>query len=580
MADNNLDKKVSEIEDKVTTQALISRSLNEWRPLLAKDCQVYVCGATYIGKRFDEIHYSFMDKDTAKEVITDNLYAILRYKYFPQKSDEIDDRIEKIIKSFISNLRSTLIKVSFDKFDVDSKLVKYIPNTCVAFRNGVYDFWANDWLMKYEKIKIEEINNSIYMYDPQYIIEWYFNFDFEPIPELSLKDMTLEDCYEVIKAIDGSATVEDEKILCFELMHNIAHDSSDRFDIGKFTHLCEILGYTLMQSFVEAFVMLIGSGQNGKNSLFDGCFSNRLIPRPSSIDMKTIEEDKFVTGSLVNSCHNIFLETEAATQTKSAMIKQLTGSPNQSIQPKGIQAFPGIINCKYIFAGNDQDKIKFSDNTHGFRRRINIFEINYQYKPDRKKHEKGTYYQTDFHDDLHELTDNLLNTIVYIYFGMFGIKEATKCFENNFKFTRNDWKLSYSDIDYDLKEKIEKVTTKDLAKYLSKDINAKLYMGSIYDTASPKRNPILESQSIRDMQVHTANEFVDMLKDEEKSSDYFSEYDIFLDLKLLQSICGDLSTPSNFKSTIKKMYPECSIEKQKGKDVLLVRFYKSRLKVV
>ena len=60
--------------------------------------------------------------------------------------------------------------------------------------------------------------------------------------------------------------------------------------------------------------MLIGSGQNGKNSLFDGCFSNRVIPRPAANDLDAIEGDRFITGALENKAHNIFLETSAKTK--------------------------------------------------------------------------------------------------------------------------------------------------------------------------------------------------------------------------------------------------------------------------
>ena len=570
---NNIEKKVEEIGKSVTTGALITRSMHEWRKILAQEVQVYTCGATYFGKRFNEINYNFYDKEGAKEVVIDNLYALLRYKYFPSLSDDVDKRISEIVSSFVQNLKTTLIKVSFDKFDNDAKIVKYIPNTCVAFRNGVFDFWKNEWLFKYDKIEVPTINNTIYMYDPQYVIMWYFNFDFEPITEISIKDMKLSEFIEFMKEYD-----KEEKNYCFELMYNMCHDYDYTFSYRRFEHLCEILGYTILQSFTEHFVMFIGSGQNGKNSLFDGCFINRLIPKPSSIDLQTIEDDKFVTGSLVHSSHNIFLETEAETHTKSKMLKQLTGSPNQSIQPKGIQAFPGIINCKYVFAGNDQDKIKFSDNTHGFRRRINIFEIYYQWDAKGNYLNKGDYYETSFSDDLHELTEDLMNTIIYVYLGMYGLMSATKYFEKNFKFNSNDWKLSYSDIDFDLKEKIENITLDQLAQRLAYSRGEDIK--SILKDTDANRTDLYDCEKMKEYGVFNVDDMIKLFKNDELSATYFAENDIFINIKTLQKLILDNSQPNVFQGNLKKMFSGCQIAKLGATKIyLMVGFTNGKLKV-
>ena len=74
----------------------------------------------------------------------------------------------------------------------------------------------------------------------------------------------------------------------------------------------------------------------------------------------------------------------------------------QSVEHKGLNRYSSIINCKYIFAGNDQDNIKFSDNTTGFRRRINVFEIFYQWDSQKRFMKKGDYYDSQFTDDLRE----------------------------------------------------------------------------------------------------------------------------------------------------------------------------------
>lgn len=154
-------KTVKDLLDAVDTTALVARPLSDWRPILTEECQVYVFGENYIAKRFDQINYKFCQKDTAREILVDNLYALLRFKYFTQTSEEIDERIDRIVKSFTANLKTTLKKVSFDP-NTDSVYIKTLPDYCVAFRNGVYNFKDDKWLFKYDIIKLERLANTIY----------------------------------------------------------------------------------------------------------------------------------------------------------------------------------------------------------------------------------------------------------------------------------------------------------------------------------------------------------------------------------------------------------------------------------
>ena len=71
---------VQDLIENVDTQALLARPLSDWRPILARECQVYVFGENYLAKRFDQINYKFCEKNEAKDVLIDNLYALLRYK--------------------------------------------------------------------------------------------------------------------------------------------------------------------------------------------------------------------------------------------------------------------------------------------------------------------------------------------------------------------------------------------------------------------------------------------------------------------------------------------------------------------
>lgn len=535
---------VQDLINKVDTAALVARPLSDWRPILAKEVNVFVFGENYLAKRFDQINFKFCSKDEAKEILIDNIYALLRYKYFPKASEEIDERIAKIVSSFTANLKTTLLKVSFDK-NSNSNVVKMLPEYCVAFRNGVYNFRDNKWFFKYDIIKLDKLYNTIYMYDTQYIIQWYFDYDFESL-DIDILSTPLDQFIEIMKTITTTS-----KNYCFELMYNICHTINHQYSFERFEHLCEILGYTLLQPFSQYFVLLIGSGQNGKNSLFDGCFTGKILPRPAANDLDSIENDRFITGALENKYHNLFLETSAKTYTESKMIKALTGSIYQTIENKGENKYSGIINCKYVFAGNDQDKIKFSDNTVGFRRRINAYEIYYKWDSKKKFMKDGDYYDTTFGSNLSELKDDITNTTAYIYFAMYGILHATNNFKEDFKFSHNEWSNKYAEIDDDLKDIIDNLTFKDLIKYLSTSYGYEAGKTLMFD-----ENQIMlkNSPTIKDLGYETYEDLIDMLRDNEQATAYFAEHDIYIAFKILQSMCNNFSTSNNFTSAIKKIY--------------------------
>lgn len=534
-------KKVEDIIAAVDTSALMAKPLPEWTPILAEECQVYVIDEQYLAKRFDQINYKFCEKEEAEEVLVDNLYAFLRFKYFPKITEEIAERINKIVKYFCVNLKTTLRRVTFDKAGLGI-VIQMLPDYCIAFRNGVWNFKDNKWLFKYTKVKLEHLHNNIYAYDPAYAILWYLDYEFEALP-IDLKTVKLAEFIEAMKDITKT-----HRNYCFELLYNISHTQVDKFDINKLQHLCEILGYTILQSFAQSFVLLIGSGHNGKNSLFDGCFTNRVIPRPASNDLDSIEQDRFITGALNNKAHNIFLETSAKTYTESKMIKALTGSMYQTIEQKGINKYAGIINCKYLFAGNDQEKIKFSDSTTGFRRRINMFEIFYQWDPEKRFMKKGDYYDTSFSDSLSELKEDITNTTAYLYFAMYGIMLATSNFTKNFKFTYNDWNLRYTDVDFELKEKLESITAEDIGKRI------KLSSDGGYVLYDDKKRRLVDSPIAKGLGYDSIEGLIKLFLDPERYMPFLADNDILISVRELQTIVKDTSIPLTFTQSIRKLY--------------------------
>ncbi|MCI6330143.1 MAG: DUF5906 domain-containing protein [Erysipelotrichaceae bacterium] len=572
----DIEKKLDNIVKGVETNYWKNFTLSEWRLKLASECQVYVHDENYLAKRFDQINYKFVSQKTAMEILKDNLYAILRYKYLTKSTDEVEQRIKEIVRSFLDNIKTSLIRISFNP-DTECKYVRWLPDGCVAFRNGVFDFRENKWLFQYQKIRIEELNNNIYIYDPTYIIQWYINIEFQPLDGISVNNMSLEDFTLFMKEYDKVS-----RNYCFELMYNMSHDYDNNFSKSQFKHLCEILGYLCNQSFLQYFVLFIGTGQNGKNSLFDGCFLSRAIPMAANNDLNAIEEDKFVSGSLENKPFNIYLETDAETITKSKNLKAITGSMYQTIEHKGEDKVSGIINCKFIWAGNDQDKIKFSDNTTGFRRRINIFETYYTWDAKKKFLLTGDYYDTTFSQDLHELKDDILNTIVFIYFAMFGIKSATNNFTKQFSFTSNDWKMQYVDADFDLKEKLDRISLEKINDWMSKTRNHEAAKTLFYDKT---RKRLYDSASIRELGINNFEEFVEkFIKNDEVFLQYFIDNDYcYMSIRHIQEMSGtgDKYEPTTFTQNLKKIYGVRRTENLfNNKPYVKVKFVNNKLKIM
>ena len=533
----------------VDTSANLMRSNSEWRTLLAKECQVYSCGQAYLGKRFDEINYQFCDVNTAEEIVRDNLFSLLRFKYFTKPTDEIDERIYEIVKSFTTNLKTTLLKVSFN-LDEDCGHVKFLPDYCIAFRNGVYNFKDNEWLFEYDVIKIKQLNSSIYLYDFDYVITWYINIDFKPL-ELDIMNTNLEDLVAVMRELNKT-----KRNYCFELMSNMSHTFEDTFSMSMFTHLCEVIGFSVLQSFSQHFVVFVGSGQNGKNSLFDGCLTSRLVPTPASIDLITLENDRFAGGSLENHYQNFYFESstsKGAVYTESQVLKAYTGSMYQQVQDKNVKRHSTIMNCKIITSANDQDNLKWEDTSTGFRRRINVIELAYTWDENKRFLKRSdSYYDTTFSDSLHEIKDDIDNTIMFIYFAMMGIKEATKGFVENFKFSYNDWKLQYAAIDVGLKEKLEAVNLDKIVRFMNAN-KANIEETRVLFYSMDKKR-LYDADVFKELGYSGFNDMKKMLEDPEESTSFFLDNDVYMNVKQLRQLVGTLDSATAFTQSLKKIY--------------------------
>lgn len=518
----------------------VNLPLNEWRSLLSKEVDVYVYNTSYIAKRFDSISYEFCELKEAEEICKDNLYALLRFKYFLMLDNDIDKLIEKIVNDFIKNLKTTLIKISFEWEGLNTNLIiKDIPIYCVAFRNGVYNFKDNKWLFEIYDISLSSIENHFYKYNSNYIILWFVDIYFEPYKDLNLLNISNE---QVVNYFTKSNTT-----LASKLIYNMSFDEHSKFSLSKFEHLCQILGYTISPQFIQNFIIFIGTGSNGKNSLFDGCLSSHLVPKPASISLDDIEEDKFVTGSLNNRFHNFYLEADGKTYHKSKVLKQLTGSTQQSIERKGETVRTGYLNVKYIFSANQKDKIKFGDDSVGFIRRINLYEVFYQWDSRNRYLKEGKFFEVNFSPDLRELKYDINNTITYIYLAMWGILTATKKFTKSFDFKYNDYSTKYENINSKTKSFITQMTIEDIIKIILQDeLGAFLYVDDVRIYLHKNFNKFfnLKKESNWRNCVNNVNDLIEFLEDK----------DVYINLNMLKELYAidPRQTQQTFNNEIKK----------------------------
>lgn len=560
---NNQDNELNFKIDQAQYQKL---SMRDWRVLLANEVDVYVYNNSYIAKRFDDIQYEFCSLKEAQEILEDNIYALLKYKYFPLQNDNIDKLITKIVKSFNENIKTTLIKISFEwEQTTNNKIIKDIPINCIAFRNGVYDFKNNKWLFKIYKQPLDNIQNVRYAYDKDYIILWYIDIDFQSLDidinktdSLELKNMF----YKTTSELDN---------LAFNLVYNMSFNDNNEFSIQKFEHLCQILGFTLSTQFIQSFVMFIGNGSNGKNSLLDGCFSSKLIPKPASISLDSIEEDKFVTGALENKYHNFFLESTGKTYHRTEMLKALTGSTQHSIERKGENKRTGYINVKHIFSGNDREKIKFGDSTNGFIRRINLYEVFYSWDSRGDYLKLGKYLKTNISPDLRELKFNIINTITYIYLGMWGMSKATKNFTEPFYFGYNDYNIKYENIDSTIRKTLSTFSIEDVIKMILKSesevsffIDGKrLYMHKMFKLF---------------FKLNEEDNWKNCVNNEELLIEFLEDKDVYINLNKLREYVGSSFNQTTFNQEVIKYSKQTPTSYYNNQKYVKIKFIGRRIK--
>lgn len=563
-------------EKRVEFDLAMHKPISDWEITLQKECCVYLCNnnGSYLAKKLCDINYIRCSEDIAAKIFEHNASILLKYKYFPFVTDDAISRIHQIITSILQHLDSVLLVANIDNADPDAPF-KQLYNGCVAFNNCVFDFFNNKILFSYTFETFPTGYTAIY-YDNTYIINWHFNFDFIPLEYINLQSYMSP--AHIVNICEQQNAINPN--MCFQLIYNMSHDSSHHFDISRFQHICEILGYLCEQSFEQHFVMLVGSGQNGKNSLFDSCFTNFVKPTPASVDLNSIENDRFITGTLESVSHNIFLESSATSYSKSKMIKALTGSPFQSIENKGMNRYSGYINCKYVFAANDKQNLKFTDSTLGFLRRVNVLELFYTWDAAGEYLTRGDYYECNFSNDLHELSNTYCATL-FIYLAMFGLSLATNKGNKQFTFTFNDWTadyIKYSDTSISIQQQLSNISIRSLLSWArSNRENTELFdMGMLSSDDQKIWKSIIDDTNTRVM-FDTASKFLQstytvMEFDDEQQPTTFIDFMaakylynvscLWISCKLLKYFLNRPESAKAFTSLLKTTYPNAIFQRK------------------
>ena len=138
---------------------------------------------------------------------------------------------------------------------------------------------------------------------------------------------------------------------------------------------------------------------------------------------------------------------------------------------------------------------------------------------------------------------------------MYGIILGTKNFTNNFQFGYNDWNMKYNDVDLDLKSSIDQITLDRIVEYLR--LNMETGKNALYDITKFKlySSLFMKGYGVRDM-----NSLIEFLKKPESYNDFFSENDIYISVRLLQSLTGALSSPTKFTQNLKRVYDINNLE--------------------
>lgn len=140
----------------------------------------------------------------------------------------------------------------------------------------------------------------------------------------------------------------------------------------------EMIGYCMYNDMpFQVFFAFVGSGGNGKSTFFN--LLNELFGsnNVTSVDIKSLVENKFAFYSLLNKLVNIADDCSANYINDVTALKKATGGGLVSIEPKGKDIFKAKINAKTIVSFNKFPKIK--EDSFAIRRRLKLIPLKQNY---------------------------------------------------------------------------------------------------------------------------------------------------------------------------------------------------------
>lgn len=160
------------------------------------------------------------------------------------------------------------------------------------------------------------------------------------------------------------------------MLDNVFQKYEDKEEMIR--HFCEILGYILQsQKKIAAFVILLGSGRNGK-SFFMSQFS-KLMGHDSTVndDILKFSQGAHAESALVGK--NMFIDDDwkKGQMLPDDYIKKLSENKTLTANPKFKEQFNFVSRCTPVILSNSSPRSR--DTSYGIERRAHVFDFNYRF---------------------------------------------------------------------------------------------------------------------------------------------------------------------------------------------------------
>jgi len=148
--------------------------------------------------------------------------------------------------------------------------------------------------------------------------------------------------------------------------------------------LVEFMGYCLMHHHrYHTFIVLVGSGENGKSKLLGVLKAMLGIKNVTGISLQHLAHDRFMAARLTDKLANICPDIPDQPIKYTGIIKALTGEDLITVQHKHRDSFELENHAKLLFSANQIPAV--GDTTDAWFRRVRIIEFPNQFKVGNKK---------------------------------------------------------------------------------------------------------------------------------------------------------------------------------------------------